>query len=237
MTLAATVPPTTTMPTIPDSLTFGTAILLGLLGATHCIGMCGGLAASISLGHNRQAQGTWLILAYNLGRIASYMAAGAVIGLAGHTLNSGMGALLLRTLAGLLLVAMGLYVAQLWLGLTRIERAGGLLWRFLRPLASRLLPANSAPRALSLGLVWGWLPCGLVYSTLLWSSAAGNWLHSAWLMAGFGIGTLPAMVTTGLMAQQVRQLLQRKDVRYGAGMLIILFGLLTIPWSGWISHL
>ncbi len=214
-----------------DTLAFTTAVLIGLLGTTHCVGMCGGLAASFSVGQQGSGNGLLLLGAYNLGRIASYALAGALVGLAGHLLASGPLAIALRTVAALLLIAMGLYVAQWWQGLTRLERAGGLIWRYLRPLASRLLPANTLPRALLLGTLWGWLPCGLVYSTLLWSAAAGHWLQSAWLMLGFGIGTLPAMLTTGLLAQQVRTLLQRQGVRQAAGVLIILFGVFTLPWG------
>lgn len=215
-----------------EHLAFTTAVLLGLLGATHCVGMCGGIAATLGVSQNRGGRGLWLTLGYNLGRIASYSLAGALVGLLGHGFASSGGALLLRTLAGLLLIAMGLHVAQWSRLVTRLEQAGGLLWRYLRPLAARVMPANTLPRALALGLVWGWLPCGLVYSTLLWSSAAGHWFDSALLMAGFGLGTLPVMVTTGLLAQQVRALMQRQGLRRAAGVLIILFGLHTLPLEG-----
>jgi len=210
-----------------EPLAFSTALLLGLLGATHCVGMCGGIAAGVGMSNSRPGQSIRLLLAYNIGRISSYAAAGALVGLIGYRIGSG--GVVLRTLAGLLLIAMGLYVAQWWQVLTRLERAGGLLWRYLRPLAARFLPADTTPRALMLGLLWGWLPCGLVYSTLLWSSAAGHWFDSALLMIGFGIGTLPAMLTTGLLARQVRTLMQKQGVRQSAGILIILFGIYTLP--------
>lgn len=212
------------------------ALLVGLLGATHCVGMCGGIAASVSLGQGDGRKGIPLIIAYNLGRITSYAAAGALIGLIGYQLSSGGAGILLRTLAALLLVLMGLYVAQWWQILTRLERAGGILWRYIRPFAARLLPADTLPRALLLGVLWGWLPCGLVYSTLIWSSAAGQWYDSALLMVGFGLGTLPAMVTTGLLAQQVRTLMQRQGIRQGAGVLLILFGVYTLPFTALTGH-
>lgn len=220
---------------MPDSLAFPTAILLGLLGATHCVGMCGGIAATVGLSHTHRARGVALTLSYNLGRIASYGLAGALIGLLGHQFAHGTSGLVMRTFAGVLLIAMGLYVAQWSQLIVRLEGIGGLLWRHLRPFASRLLPADTLPRALALGLLWGWLPCGLVYSTLLWSSAAGHWLDSALLMTGFGLGTLPVMVTTGLLAQQVRSLMQRQGLRRSAGVLIIAFGIYTIPLAGLIG--
>ncbi|WP_104001405.1 sulfite exporter TauE/SafE family protein [Marinobacterium lutimaris] len=221
---------------VPESLEFSMAILIGLLGATHCVGMCGGIAASVSMSQDDSRRGIPLVIAYNIGRISSYAVAGALIGLLGYQLSSGGVGILLRTLAGVLLILMGLYVAQWWQILTRLERAGGVLWRYLRPLASRLLPADTLPKALLLGGLWGWLPCGLVYSTLIWSSAAGHWYDSALLMIGFGLGTLPAMLTTGVLAQQVRALMQRKGVRRGAGMLIILFGVYTLPLSALTGH-
>lgn len=219
-----------------EPLAFSMALLIGLLGATHCVGMCGGIAASVSMGQNDTRRGIPLIIAYNIGRISSYAIAGALIGLVGYQVSSGGAGIALRTLAALLLILMGLYVAQWWQILTRLERAGGILWRYLRPLASRLLPADTLPRALLLGALWGWLPCGLVYSTLIWSSAAGYWYDSALLMIGFGLGTLPAMLTTGLLAQQVRSLMQRQGVRRGAGLLIILFGVYTLPFSALTGH-
>lgn len=210
--------------------------MIGLLGATHCVGMCGGIAASVSLSQGDSRRGIPLIIAYNIGRITSYAVAGALIGLLGYQISGGSTGIILRTLAAVLLILMGLYVAQWWQLLTRLERAGGLLWRYLRPLAAKLLPADTLPRALLLGTLWGWLPCGLVYSTLIWSSAAGHWYDSALLMIGFGLGTLPAMLTTGLLAQQVRSLMQRQGVRRGAGVLIILFGVYTLPISALTGH-
>ncbi|WP_432698626.1 sulfite exporter TauE/SafE family protein [Marinobacterium sp. YM272] len=220
----------------PEPLQFSIALMIGLLGATHCVGMCGGIAASVSLSQGDSRRGIPLIIAYNIGRITSYAVAGALIGLLGYQISGGSTGIILRTLAAVLLILMGLYVAQWWQLLTRLERAGGLLWRYLRPLAAKLLPADTLPRALLLGTLWGWLPCGLVYSTLIWSSAAGHWYDSALLMIGFGLGTLPAMLTTGLLAQQVRSLMQRQGVRRGAGVLIILFGVYTLPISALTGH-
>ncbi len=130
-----------------------------------------------------------LLLAYNLGRILSYACAGLLIGLAGWAVANSPAAMFLRILAGLLLIAMGLYLAGWWSGLTRIESLGRGLWRHIQPVANRLLPVSNVPRALLLGALWGWLPCGLVYSTLLWSASQGNALDSALLMLAFGLGT------------------------------------------------
>lgn len=210
-----------------------TALALGLLGGGHCIGMCGGLMGAMTLAipeHQRRGWTLWkVLLGYNLGRILSYAAAGALLGSLGW-LAQDMGlSKVLRVIAGLLMIAMGLYLANWWSGLTRLESLGRYIWRYLEPHARALLPVSTAPRALALGLLWGWLPCGLVYSTLVWASAQGNAAHSALLMLFFGLGTLPALLATGLMAQRMLSLLRKRAVRTSAAILVILFGIWTIP--------
>ncbi|MFC3607037.1 sulfite exporter TauE/SafE family protein [Stutzerimonas tarimensis] len=207
------------------------ALILGLLGGGHCLGMCGGLmgAMTLAIPADQRSRRLPLLLAYNLGRILSYTLAGALIGLAGWAVANSPAALVLRILAGLLLITMGLYLAGWWNGLTRVEALGKGLWRHLQPLASRLLPISSLPRALALGSVWGWLPCGLVYSTLLWAASQGSAVESALLMFAFGLGTLPVLLATGLAAERVARLLRKRSVRMAGGILVILFGLWTLP--------
>ncbi|MDG9927075.1 MULTISPECIES: sulfite exporter TauE/SafE family protein [unclassified Pseudomonas] len=207
------------------------ALILGLLGGGHCLGMCGGLMGALTLAipPEQRARRLRLLLAYNLGRILSYATAGLLIGLAGWAVASSPAAMALRVAAGLLLIAMGLYLAGWWSGLTRIEAVGRHLWRHLQPLASRLMPVSSLPRALLLGAVWGWLPCGLVYSTLLWASSQGSPTDSALLMLAFGLGTWPVLLATGMAAERLTALLRRRGVRVAGGLLVILFGLWTLP--------
>ncbi|MCV6590886.1 MAG: sulfite exporter TauE/SafE family protein [Marinobacterium sp.] len=217
-----------------ETLSLTTALLLGLLGGSHCIGMCGGIAATIGMGSQGQ-QRPLILLGYNLGRVCSYAVAGALVGSLSWLLRDQPIMLALRTLAGLMLIAMGLYVAQWWQGVTKLERGGQLLWRHIQPLAGRFLPARNLLQAFILGGLWGWLPCGLVYSTLIWTSAAGDWQQSASLMAAFGLGTLPTLLLTGLLAQQFKAMLQHRMTKSLFGSLIILFGLFTLPWTGLIS--
>ena len=212
---------------MPDLLPLlGSALVLGLLGGGHCLGMCGGLMGALTLAIPPEQRGrrARLLLAYNLGRILSYACAGLLLGLAGWAVASSPAALALRVVAALLLIAMGLYLAGWWSGLTRIEALGRGLWRHIQPMASRLLPVSSLPRALLLGALWGWLPCGLVYSTLLWAASQGNAGYSAALMLAFGLGTWPVLLATGLAAEQVNSLLRRRSVRMAGGLLVILFG-------------
>jgi sulfite exporter TauE/SafE len=207
------------------------ALILGLLGGGHCLGMCGGLMGALTLAipPEQRARRFRLLLAYNLGRILSYACAGLLLGLAGWAVASGPAATVLRIIAALLLIAMGLYLAGWWSGLTRIEALGRGLWRHLRPVASRLLPVSSLPRALLLGAIWGWLPCGLVYSTLLWAASQGDALDSAALMLAFGLGTWPVLLATGMAAERLTALLRRRGVRIAGGLLVILFGIWTFP--------
>jgi len=217
---------------VPDLLPLlGSALVLGLLGGGHCLGMCGGLMGALTLAIPPEQRGrrARLLLAYNLGRILSYACAGLLLGLAGWAVASSPAALALRVVAALLLIAMGRYLAGWWSGLTRIEALGRGLWRHIQPMASRLLPVSSLPRALLLGALWGWLPCGLVYSTLLWAASQGNAGYSAALMLAFGLGTWPVLLATGLAAEQVNSLLRRRSVRMAGGLLVILFGVWTLP--------
>lgn len=207
------------------------ALILGLLGGGHCLGMCGGLMGALTLAIPPQQRGRrlQLLLAYNLGRILSYSAAGLLLGLAGWAVRGSAAEVVMRSLASLLLIAMGLYLAGWWSGLTRIEALGRGLWRHIQPLTRRFMPVSSLPRALVLGGLWGWLPCGLVYSTLLWASSQGDARVSALLMLAFGLGTWPVLLATGLAAERITALLRQRGIRMAGGLLVILFGLWTLP--------
>lgn len=204
--------------------------LIGFLGGTHCVGMCGGIVGALSLG----GPSRWsLHLAYNAGRLTSYAIAGAVAGTVG-TLGTVLAEqqpwrLALYLLANLMLVAMGGYL----LGATRtlgwIEAAGQRLWRRLQPLTRSFLPARTPAQALPLGLLWGWLPCGLVYSALATALASGSAARGAGMMLAFGLGTLPNLLAMGLFATRLQAFSRQPAVRWVAGGLVLGFGL----WGLW----
>lgn len=206
------------------------AFLTGLLGGGHCLGMCGGLVAALTL-QLRSGANTALWL-YNLGRLSSYAIAGALAGALGAgTLWFHDVLPLQRTLAVIangLLVTLGLYVAQVWHGILVIERAGGGVWRRLEPFARRLLPIKTLPQAYFAGCLWGWLPCGLVYSWVVNALTTGSALKGAGLMLAFGIGTLPNLLLMGHFAQQLHEWQQRAWVRSVAGWGIVTFGLIGL---------
>lgn len=210
-----------------NELSLTGALLIGLLGSTHCLGMCGGISSVLGVQANNKLS---RLLSYNCGRLLTYTLIGAVAGLLGEQLVTAASAftVVLRVLAGVLLVAMGLYVSQWWMGLSKLEQWGAAIWRCVQPLTRGLLPIKSHWQALLLGVLWGLLPCGLVYSTLSWALATADWRQSSLLMLSFGVGTLPAMLSIGFINKQLLQRLRQKKIRWVGGVLIIVMGVFTM---------
>ena len=222
-------------------------LLVGLAGSVHCAGMCGGIVSAFSLAPVRAfpvpviatrgglAAG-WLplqpalrVLAYNAGRIASYTTAGALAGGAG-SIGAGRlaGFAAFETvglwLAGALLVMLGLYLMDAWRALAVLERLGGHLWRRLEPLTAALLPLDRPYKLFALGALWGWLPCGMVYSALALALLSGSAAAGALLMLAFGLGTLPLLLALGVAGARWRSALRLRAVRVGAGAVVLAFG-------------
>jgi sulfite exporter TauE/SafE len=217
-----------------DSFSLLAALSVGLLGGVHCVGMCGGIVGALSLAMPGQKQGPRLpiLLSYNIGRITSYTIAGAIVGGIGQlslgVMQLGSLQLVLALVAGIMMILMGLYLGG-WSGFLRhIENAGGLIWKRIEPLGRKLLPVRSPGQGVLLGLLWGWLPCGLVYSMLIWALGSGGAVDGALIMLAFGIGTLPNLLATGILAGQFVRWMQQPRVRAAAGILLILFGLYTL---------
>ncbi|MDP5291935.1 sulfite exporter TauE/SafE family protein [Oceanimonas sp. CHS3-5] len=214
------------------------ALLIGFLGAGHCIAMCGGVAAAFSMAiPQTQRRWQWLyLLSYNAGRIASYALAGALVGgvfagLADISLGK-QGLLWLRGLAGIMMILLGLYLARWWNGLLALERLGNGLWRHIKPLAGRFVPFRHPLAALPFGMIWGWLPCGLVYSALTWSAVSGGAAQGALVMALFGLGTLPTLLALGGLAGSLRHWLNHSGFRRFSGILLICYGLFSLYQAG-----
>ena len=202
-----------------------TALLLGLSGAGHCLGMCGGIAAALNLGGPRSPAVT---LAYHAGRISSYTLLGALLGLLAASVDISAWTIGLRYLAGILLIGMGLYIANWWRGMVLLERAGAKLWQPVQRFSSRLLPLRRWPQAFALGLCWGLMPCGLIYSSLAWAATAQNATTSALMMLCFGIGTLPAMLATSLGAGTLQAFLRQRGLKQFIAIMLILSGFWTL---------
>ncbi|HEY6095130.1 MAG TPA: sulfite exporter TauE/SafE family protein [Gallionellaceae bacterium] len=217
---------------------------VGLLGGVHCLGMCGSIVGVFTAQVPQQHARWPFHLAYSSGRIASYAAAGALagaLGSAGLLLRDAVPVQhLLFALSSLMLIALGLYLAGLWNAVRLIEEAGRGLWARLQPWTRQLLPVHTLPRALGLGALWGWLPCGLVYSVLVAALASGSALQGALLMLAFGLGTLPNLLAIGLFWERCRHWVQSPRVRLLAGLVVVAFGVYglykvgyTFAMNGW----
>ncbi|MDT3706909.1 MAG: sulfite exporter TauE/SafE family protein [Thiobacillus sp.] len=203
------------------------ALLAGLLGGVHCVGMCGGIVAAFSFRADGSAPPFRLHLAYNLGRVSSYTLFGALAGALGASLKlTGLMPVQigLYVLAQVVMVLLGLYLAGFNQWVLVFERAGGALWRQVKPLFQKLLPVRSLPQAVVAGMAWGWLPCGLVYSILVSALAAGSATSGAALMLAFGLGTLPNLLGMALFARQIQPFMQQLWVRRAAGITVAGFG-------------
>lgn len=220
---------------MPLDATFLAAFIVGFTGGVHCVGMCGGIVGALSFGVPDTVRGQPLrflpyLLAYNGGRVLSYTVAGAIMGglglLAANLALLHRSQLVLQVIAALFMIALGLYLGGWWQGLARVEQAGRGIWRHLEPLGRRLVPVRHPAHAFGLGLVWGWLPCGLVYSVLVWALSAGGPVEGALLLLGFGLGTLPNLFAMGLVAARVAAFTRKPWVRHTAGLLVIAFGVL-----------
>lgn len=213
------------------ALQLGSAFLIGLLGSAHCIGMCGGLSSALSMSLNTKSpsEKAWFLNLLNLGRIFSYVLAGFVVGAVGYFAQDLGAGKLLRLLAGIIMILMGLNVAGLSKMLVHLERLGAQAFSFIKPLSKAFYPINTSPKAFMVGFFWGWLPCGLVYSTLVWSAAQGSLIISPLLMLAFGVGTMPALLLTGTLSIKFQSAIRNSNVRLLSGIAVMVMGIWTIP--------
>ncbi|MBN4080360.1 sulfite exporter TauE/SafE family protein [Beggiatoa alba] len=226
------------MPEVPIYLS---AFLIGLLGGVHCVGMCGGIMSALTLGvqsddlrSSSKSTSNMLpyLLSYNMARICSYTIAGFIFGGLGSWISDlvfyNQAQMVLKLLAGLFLIALGLYLANWWRGLRYVEQLGRGVWRFIEPKARRFIPVKTPRQAFNAGLLWGWLPCGLVYSVLIWSLTSGSAIQGGLLMLSFGLGTLPNLIAIGLFASVVKRFMQSSTVSAFAGLAVMGFGVYQI---------
>lgn len=220
--------------------------MIGMLGGTHCIGMCGGIVSAFSMapGHKKiipvfAVQGTGFslalhsdagrMLAYNGGRIASYVTAGAMAGGIAGSLRTLSSVSIVQMggywLANLMLLVLGLYLMGAWHGLTRLEAVGKGLWRRLQPMTRHLMPLDTPGRAFMLGALWGWVPCGMVYSVLLTAMVSGSAVSGGAVMLAFGLGTMPVLFTLGMLGARLQTWMRQRWVRVASGLVVIGFGL------------
>jgi uncharacterized protein len=217
--------------------TFLSAFLAGLLGTTHCISMCGSIAGALTLClpakvHQSPYRLGFYLLIYNVGRISSYIVAGMLVGFLGaqflHLLSLDNPRLVIKWISGLFMMALGLYIAQWWQTLAFLEKMGALMWRRIEPLGRRFMPVKRPLQALGFGLVWGWLPCGLVYSALAFSLTSCSAWQGGLLMLAFGLGTLPMVLALGITVPWLKQVAHQRMVRQIVGTIIVGFGVFIL---------
>lgn len=223
--------------------------LIGLLSGTHCVGMCGGIVSALSVQLPRQKPAFPLHLAYNLGRLTSYTLAGAIMGALGSLSLLLNGALpvqmALYVAANLMLLAMGLYLLGVTGAAAFVERGGKWLWQRIQPFTKRFLPVRSVKQGFPLGMLWGWLPCGLVYGVLSIALLSGSAWRGALTLLVFGLGTLPNLLLAGMLLIRFRRQMQAKPVRIISGLLVFGFGVFGLAnattlggrlWQGIVCH-
>lgn len=217
-----------------DWIILGAAALSGLMGGAHCAAMCGGIATGFSA--MGPVAGWRQAIEPNLGRVLGYVAAGAIAGGLGHGIvgvaDNEWFALALRAAAGLILLAVAVRLLDGRQRFAQLRAPAAALWRGLRPLQRRLLPANTATRRMALGMMWGWMPCGLSTTLLVAAWLQADVRNGALTMAAFGLGTLPVMLPLTWSGARLHRFLQRGGWKNASGTLVLLAGLVTLtsPW-------
>lgn len=213
-----------------DWIVVGGAVLSGLLGSAHCLLMCSGIATSINPRNSKPS--IWIAFQPNLGRVLGYTLAGAAVGALGGGMlqiarNPNL-ALALRSLVGMVLIVVALRMLDSRGRLGLLRSPGGNVWRWLQPIQKQLVPADTLPKRMLLGLLWGWLPCGLSTTLLTAAWLQGSAWHGALTMAAFGTGTLLVMVPLTWAGTRVAQGLQRGRGKKIAAIGLLLLGVLTL---------
>lgn len=220
-----------------DTLTI--VFLMGLLGGVHCLGMCGGVVALLTSAlpaelRSNVKQTSLYHLNYNTGRILSYVLMGALFGLAGellaNTLKMSVLDHALRIFSGILMVLVGLYIANWYAGIQVLEKIGAKLWTKLQPISQKFLPVTSLKSAFLVGLFWGGIPCGLVYGALSFAVLSGSTVQGGLIMLAFGLGTLPSLLLMAGFSLKLSEAIKKPLVRKFSGALIITLGI----WALWV---
>lgn len=229
------------MPFSPEfSSSYLVAFVMGLFSSMHCIGMCGSIIGTLTLSlspdiRNKKTLLFPYVLNYNLGRITSYTIAGGLVGIIGVLMIMPFGEIhghrILQLLSALVMMSAGLYIAGWFPRFAYIEKMGVRFWKKIEPFGRKLIPVKTHTQAYLFGMVWGWLPCGLVYSALTLSATAGDVAKSALLMLAFGAGTLPAVMGVGIMTNILTRLSRTQRFKQLIGLFMIVLALLAaLPW-------
>ena len=211
--------------------------LMGLLGGVHCLGMCGGVVAMLTVGLDPETRSNpkkvaLFHLNYNIGRILSYILMGLVFGMLGailsQTLQMNLFDKALRIFSGVLMIMVGLYIANWSSGIQILEKIGAKFWAILQPFSKRFLPIKDLKGAFFTGLLWGGIPCGLVYSALSFAIVSGSAAQGGLIMLAFGLGTLPSLLIMASLSTQLTHWIKKPWVRKTSGLFIIGLGIAAL---------
>jgi len=220
-----------------NHLTVGVAAIAGSLSTTHCVGMCSGIAGALSaslparIRNNRRDLITYIAI-YNVGRVLSYAIAGFLVGIFSefvfHFLDNEVVQWIAKFLAMVVLMIIGLHLLGVVQRISALEAYGRAIWRILQPYGQKLLPVTNVKHAFLFGMVWGWLPCGLVYTMLMWTMASGGPLQGAETMLAFGVGTIPTLIMAGILSSWIFKGNTLKFVRKVSGAIMIGFAVIAL---------
>lgn len=212
------------------------AFVIGLFSSLHCIGMCGSIIGTLTYSLSQELRNNKrilfsIILSYNLGRVASYAIAGALVGLLSIPFSQGMAYRFLQLASAAIMAGAGLYIGGWFPRFAYIEKMGSRFWKLIEPFGRKMIPVKTRGQAMLFGMIWGWLPCGLIYTALALAATTGNIMHSSMTMLAFGLGTLPAVVGVGIMTSLLAKLSKAQLFKQIVGVLFIIFALLAaFPW-------
>ncbi|MGD0960234.1 MAG: sulfite exporter TauE/SafE family protein [Methylomonas sp.] len=218
------------------NISYLAALFMGLLSSLHCIGMCGSIIGTLTFSLSQELRNSnsrlfGTVLCYNIGRIISYAFAGAVVavvvGFLSLPFTNGQAYRALQLISAAVMTGAGLYLAGWFPRFAYIEKLGVNVWKCVEPFARSLIPVKSRFHAVLFGMVWGWLPCGLIYTALALAATSGDVMHSALTMLFFGLGTLPAVMGVGIMTPLLTRLAKAQRFKSLVGVLFIIIALLA----------
>lgn len=209
-----------------DNLTYFTAFLIGISNSAHCLSMCGSIITILSITTNKYIY----VFIYNVGRILGYVSITLIINILGiflFDINSNY-IILIKLFSNIMLILIGLYILDLFKIILLIENTFLYTWNIILLLIKKINPSRSLFNALIFGFFWGYIPCGLVYSTVLWTLGSKSLLDSLLLIIFFGIGTLPSMMFTTIFGIKYKNLFSNNILKKLSGVLLIIFAIINI---------
>ncbi|NOR80869.1 MAG: sulfite exporter TauE/SafE family protein [Methyloprofundus sp.] len=213
------------------------AFFIGLFSSIHCVSMCGSIIGTLSLSLKPEIRATRskmiaFIFSYNFGRIFSYMLAGLIIALIESLLTFPLGEehghRYLEVISALIITGAGFYIAGWFPNFAYIEKTGSRFWKAIEPYGRKLIPVATLPQAFMFGMVWGWIPCGLVYTALALAATSGDITTSTLIMLAFGLGTLPAVASTGIVSTFISRINNLHSAKQIVGMLLVLVAIYSV---------